>query len=193
MPETGLARRERELYEEVWTAAPYDAFSPGVTSWPVLQQLVGSERGHLLDCGCGNGEAGLLYAEAGFDVTLMDLSDAWLTPAARRLPFWPGCLWQGMPRRAVLGGKWDIVTCTDVLEHLPTQFTMLAIDHMLRVGRRVFLSIALQPDVMGAWVGKPLHQTVQSFVWWRDAIREIGTLLEGRDLVQRGVYWVQPR
>jgi hypothetical protein len=88
----------------------------------------------------------------------------------------------------------DWVYCCDVLEHVPPQFTMLAIDQMLRVARLgVFLSIALVPDQFGVWVGEALHQTVQPFVWWRDSLREVGEVVDARDLLIHGVYVVRPR
>ncbi len=70
---------------------------------------------------------------------------------------------------------------------------MLTVFRLLEVARRgVFLSIALEPDVFGAWVGKSLHQTVQSFTWWRDNLATLGTLKESRDLLNAGVFLLEP-
>jgi hypothetical protein len=126
-----------------------------------------------------------------------DLTPDGLTPEAQRLPFVEAVLWRDLqpavrafahPNRTTV----DYIYCCDVLEHLPPQFTMLAIDQLLRVAQRgVFLSISLVPDNFGAWVGAPLHQTVQSFTWWRDGLAELGTVLEARDLLSTGLYWVR--
>lgn len=191
-----LADRERALYEEVWVAAPYEAehaLRPGLLYKPILDDLDQGRRGYLLDVGCGNGDAGLAYAADGWIVTLMDLMDTALTPEARRLPFWAGPIWEGVPRLAVPGGQWDVVTCCDVLEHLPTWAVGLSLDHLLRAGRRVFLSVALQADVLGVWAGRPLHQTVQSFTWWRDILRELGTVIDARDLITTGLFYAERR
>jgi hypothetical protein len=65
---------------------------------------------------------------------------------------------------------------------------------LLEVARRgVFLSISLMPDEFGAFVGKRLHQSVQTFVQWRDQLHAIGTVVEARDLLHCGVYLVKPR
>jgi len=69
---------------------------------------------------------------------------------------------------------------------------MLVVSRLLAVARRgVFLTISTQPDACGVWVGKPLHQTVESFVWWRDQLRTMGQLTDARDLLTAGAYLVR--
>jgi hypothetical protein len=88
-------------------------------------------------------------------------------------------------------GLQDWVYCCDVMEHLPLPFTMLAVSRMLDVAENgVFLSIYLEPDVFGAMIGKPLHQSVQSFVQWRNQLAAIGRVVECRDLGNVGIYMV---
>jgi hypothetical protein len=90
-------------------------------------------------------------------------------------------------------GAADWVYCCDVLEHIPTAFTMLVVERLLDVAKQgVFLSICHQPDQHGAWVGEALHQTVQPFVWWRDHLSQIGELIEARDLLMNGIFVVRP-
>jgi hypothetical protein len=100
---------------------------------------------------------------------------------------WPIARATGHPNRT----RFDYVYCTDVLEHIPPQFTMLVIDQLLRVAHKgLFLNVSLVPDSFGMWVGEPLHQTVEGFVWWRDSLRELGTVVEARDLIQSAVFLV---
>jgi hypothetical protein len=47
------------------------------------------------------------------------------------------------------------------------------------------------PDGHGVWVGKHLHQTVQSFTAWRDQLNEVGRVVDARDLCVAGVYCVE--
>jgi hypothetical protein len=71
--------------------------------------------------------------------------------------------------------------------------TMLVIARMLRLVKKgLFLSICTVPDTNGAWVGQPLHLTVQPFTWWRDQLSELGRVVECRDLLTSGVYYVVP-
>ena len=67
------------------------------------------------------------------------------------------------------------------------------IARLLEVSRTgLFLSISTVPDVHGVLVREPLHQTVQSFVQWRDQIAELGRVVEARDLLVSGCYLVEP-
>lgn len=192
-----IATRERQLYEDVWQGLDrYGDLSPGVERLPMFLEMVGATLGGIapncgsvLDAGCGSGKAALALEDAGFSVTCADLTDAGLVNSARVLPFVGGPLWATCPL-----GAFDWVYCCDVLEHVPTEFTMLTIARLLETARlAVFLSIALVPDQFGAWVGQPLHQTVQPFTWWRDRLKELGELVECRDLIDAGVYLVRPR
>jgi SAM-dependent methyltransferase len=185
---------ERELYDGVWSSLEsYGDCAPGEFYAPLFLQHVNGRYGHVLDAGCGSGKGALALAKAGLRVTLCDLTDAGLVDEARALPFVTACLWHDL-KRATPSGSVDWVFCCDVLEHIPSQFTMLAIDQMLRIARQgVFLGIALVPDSFGAWVGRPLHQTVQPFQWWRDSLKELGDVVDARDLFQSAAYFVVPR
>jgi len=195
-----VALAEKDCYEEMWGVAQYADVSPGEQFAPVFDQLV-REAGHLypgdltvLDAGCGSGKGAVALATLGYRVTMCDLTDAGLIPAAKDLPFSEAVLWNRLHQRYVLGGQYDYVYCTDVLEHLPTVFVGLAISRMLAVARKgLFLSVALGPDAMGVWVGRPLHQTVQGFPWWRDHLKELGRVVDARDLIKEGLFLVEPR
>ncbi|MHA2085554.1 MAG: hypothetical protein ACXABD_17500 [Candidatus Thorarchaeota archaeon] len=54
----------------------------------------------------------------------------------------------------------------------------------------VFFSIAFAPDYFGRFVGEPLHLNVKPFVWWRDRLAGMGNLIEARDLLGEGVFYV---
>ena len=183
-----LVADERTLYEGLWTTVDaYGIISPGATYLPLFLQMVGDERGHVLDAGTGCGKGAVALAAADFRVTCCDLTASGLAPEARALPFHEACLWHDL-KGLTPTGTFDWVYCCDVLEHLPAAFTMLAVEQMLRVSRcGVFLAIALSHEGWGIWAGRAsLHQTVQSFVWWRDALTELGTVVEARDLLAYG-------
>lgn len=189
-----LTTDERALYEDVWTSIPHYAdHAPGEVYLPAFLQCVGEARGSVLDAGTGSGKGALALEAAGFRVTCCDVTDAGLMPVARSLRFRQACLWHSL-KGTTTTGAFDWVYCTDVLEHIPPQFTMLAIDQMLRVARQgLFLSVALVPDSFGVWAGKSLHQTVQSFVWWRDSLNDVGRVEDARDLHHAACFFVRPR
>lgn len=192
-----ITAAERATYADVWGLPGYADHSPGEGLVSMFCDMAGIRsdqpfKGCLLDAGCGSGKGALALAAAGFSVTACDLVDGRIEAAkALTIPFRVACLWSDL--RATLH-TFEYVYCCDVLEHVPPEFTMLVIARLLECARRgVFLHIAHEPDGYGAFVGRPLHQTVQPFVWWRDRIKELGTLVECRDLIGSGAYYVRPR
>jgi len=194
-----IVTAERDCYEEMWGVAQYADVSPGEQFAKVFDALV-RDRGDdprnltVLDAGCGSGNGALALKALGYQVTMCDLTPAGLVPEARALPFFETTLWASLKQRHVFGGAYDYVFCCDVLEHLPTVFVGLAISEMLKVARKgLFLSVALGPDNLGVWVGRPLHLTVQPFPVWRDQLNEFGCVVEARDLIKEGIYLVEKR
>lgn len=187
--------REREQYSNLWqSVSRYGDHAPGEGYVDLFMAMSGAQSGTVLDAGCGSGKGAIALDARGFDVAMTDLTGDGLTEEAAGLSaFAPSCLWR--PIADQLGSPYrtfDWVYCCDVLEHVPTEYTLLTIARLLEVARQgVFLSIALVPDHFGLWVGKPLHQTVQPFTWWRDRIRGIGRLIECRDLLMTGLYLVE--
>jgi SAM-dependent methyltransferase len=190
-----IAAAERTLYEDVLALEHYGDFSPGVAYLPAFLDMIGQPRldgCRVLDAGCATGKGAVALAEAGAQVDVLDLTYDGLVPAARGFPqLRPSPIWNGVARPG--GLIYDYVYCCDVLEHVEPAFTMLCVDELLDiVSQGLFLSIALVPDQFGVWVGRPLHQTVQAFTWWRDHLAELGTVAEARDLGQVGLYLVTP-
>lgn len=173
----------------------YSEYAPGEGYVPAFTEMSGAKlKARVLDAGCGTGKGAAALWAAGYRVEMVDLTDAGLVAEARGLPFTQACLWRPLvPQIGYrFGGKVDYVYCCDVLEHVPTPFTMLVVARLLEVASRgVFLSISLSQDQFGAWIGRPLHQTVQSFTAWRDQLREIAEVVEARDLLHSGLYFVR--
>ena len=186
-----IAERERATYEDVWAIPTYAVRSPGVQYLPFFEAMCQPLPGaRILDAGAGSGAAAVELQRRGFDVRLADITDAGFSPEASNLPRRLGPLWLKMwPDRA-----FDYVFCCDVMEHIPPTFAMLVVHRLLAASTRgVFFSIALTPDNYGAWVGTPLHQNVQPFTAWRDQLSSIGIVMECRDLISTGLYYVTPQ
>lgn len=190
---SNIRERERETYDNVWSVPAYSLHSPGEHYLPVFLSMAGTiMRTTVLDAGCGSGKGAVALQDAGFKVSCCDLIkvEDWPEELART-PFTEVCLWEDLRRQV---GFHDWVYCCDVMEHIPITFAMLVVSRLLEVAKRgVFFSISFQPDVMGAWVGKHLHQTLQPFVDWRDQLNTVGTLVEARDLINSGCFLVKPR
>ncbi len=184
---------ERALYTDVWQGLDrYGDVSPGERYFDAFLDMATPKLpAAVLDAGAGSGKGAVILARNGFKVHCCDLVPDGLVEEARDFPFTPVCLWRKFWRQT---GMFDFVYCCDVLEHIPTPFTMLVVSRLLEAAKDgVFLSISLTPDMFGEMVGKPLHQTVQSFVTWRDQLAELGTLRESRDLLHTGLFYLEPR
>jgi 2-polyprenyl-3-methyl-5-hydroxy-6-metoxy-1,4-benzoquinol methylase len=193
-----LTDQERTKYETLVSAVPaYRDFSPAESWLPVFSELVGDSRGTVLDAGCCTGKGGLYLAAQGFAVTLCDLTNAGLVEGAKGLPFYGVCLWDDLGHIAPCGyldDKFDYVIACDVLEHIPTEYTMLVLRNLLAVTREgLFLTICFHADEFGAAIGEALHLTVQSFSWWKTRIAELGEIVDARDLINIGTFYVRPR
>ncbi|MFB3778004.1 MAG: class I SAM-dependent methyltransferase [Bryobacteraceae bacterium] len=95
---------------------PYRPKTSRYSSHSLVLELCGEEGSgrRLLDLGCGPGHVSRLLAGRGFEVTGVDKAPP-ETPAGPGLQFLAGDLEHGIPEGA---GRFDIVVCGDVLEHL---------------------------------------------------------------------------
>jgi hypothetical protein len=169
-----IANREAEKYETVWSSiGQYGELSPGLNALPVFLPYF-QEGEVVLDAGCGSGKTGLAAREAGVTVEWCDLTGAGLVEPIS--PFFIHCLWDELPR------LYDHILCCDVMEHIPTEYVMLVLHRLIQASKKtVCLSIGLMPDNFGAYIGQPLHLTVQEFTWWRDRLKGMTNVIEARD------------
>jgi 2-polyprenyl-3-methyl-5-hydroxy-6-metoxy-1,4-benzoquinol methylase len=172
-----LTQRETETYEDAFSTPFYGDYSPGERYADLFASLA-TPGATVLDAGCGSGKGMVALAARGFQVEGFDLTASGLVDEAKRFPFIAGSLWRPIPVMMV-----PYVYCTDVLEHIPPQFTLLVVSNLLAVAKRgVFLSISLVPDQMGVWVGRPLHLSVRRYDEWLTDFREIATVVDARDM-----------
>lgn len=194
-----LTEQETQTYSDALALPHYGDFSPGERYADLFASLA-TPGATVLDAGCGTGKGMIALAARGFQVTGCDLTASGLVAEAKQFLIHEGVsLWRPLPMRNP-GGAWrrhqmpyDYVYCTDVLEHIPPQFTMLVITRLLAAASRgVFLSISLVPDSFGVWVGHSLHQTVRRYDEWLRDLRELATVTDARDLGVTGTYFLEP-
>ena len=189
---SNLIAHERAKYDDVWaTVSAYGKHSPGAALVPVFESMR-RDAGPvtILDAGCGSGKGALALTAAGHIVTCADTTPTGLVDEALGLPFVTVNLWDDLTPL----GRFQYVYCCDVLEHIPPTLTMLVVVRLLAIAERgLFLNISTQPDHFGAWIGSPLHLTVQSFTDWRDQLNAVGRVVEARDLLTSGAYLVEAR
>jgi hypothetical protein len=184
-----LVEHERAKYAQLWSDVPeYREYSPGVENVQrFMDEMKPAPMSTILDIGCGTGVAGMMFAKFGLYPHWIDITDAGLHPDVKRnrftkIPLWDD--WSGMV-------DCDYGFCCDVMEHIPTEYTMLVIDRILSACRTTWFQISLVPDQFGATIGQPLHLTVKPFAWWLDRFKLAGQVIDARDLCGQALYVVR--
>lgn len=110
-------RSDTELFELI----EWHASDPIHYRTLILGELARGRQGRrYLDYGSGIGNDAIVFGEAGFDVTLADISDGLLAFAAwrcRRRGFTVQTI--DLKRESLPPRAFDLVVCFDVLEHIP--------------------------------------------------------------------------
>ncbi len=178
---------EAEKYSSVWEHEEYRRYSPGEKfAWRFLEILKDHDiplEGTLAEIGCGTGRAGLILNN-WFKVDKYDLA--------------PNCLDEFVKpdNFSVLDITKDelpehtIGYCCDLMEHLPTEYVMTAVNNIVSHCDYSFFSIYTKHDHYGKLIGEELHLTVRPFTWWRDRLNEAGKVLEARDMINDCIFLV---
>ncbi len=184
---TSLRQAEREKYERVWRIPSYGDFSPGERLVDAFIDIVKPEPDSTItDFGCGSGKASRLLQRRGFNVLSVDhTKDGISRHRARHIDFAEACLWDIKVPHSRYG------FCCDVMEHIPIEMTMLTIKSIMDHCDECFFQICTLPDRFGQQIGIPLHLTVKPFVWWRDRLSELTTVIDARDLMHAGIFHVR--
>ena len=190
---------EKSKYEAVWDIPQYRVHSPGEKSLHAFMNIVDPTKGStVVDFGNGCGRASLKMAEDGFKVKMIDLTEKSMDEDVRLaavngfngMTFMEGSIWDIEIPKDVLSG--DYGYCCDVMEHIPPKYVMQTLTNiMMRVNEGCFFYICLVPDSFGKMIGKPLHLTVRTFEWWKEHLGELGEIVEARDLLQNGLFYVK--
>ncbi len=184
-----ITEREREKYAKIWAIPDYSENSPGAQLVARFLSLCEPPPGaRIVDVGAGSGAGAKSLHALGYDVVAFDLNrpEDWVHHG---IAFDTGCIWRDLKGWGEL--NFDYAYCCDVLEHIPTQFVGLAIAQVLHVARKAFFSVSFTQDVMGDAIRDRLHLTVRPFTWWVQTFRELGAVIEARDILGEGLFVVQ--
>ncbi len=105
--------------------------------------------GSLLEVGCGFGLF-LKEAREHFTCTGSDISDYAISQARKRLPD-DVVLYSGVLDEIEIHLRFDVITCFDVLEHIPDLNTALDnIEHLLRPGGLLVFTVPVYDGPVGS-------------------------------------------
>lgn len=153
-----LYAAERDKYEKMYRIPGYDT-GPGRSYVPKALRYI-NHGSSVIDFGCGSGDAANLLASMGHDVQLVDITVS--VRPKYDLHFFQASL-HDLPDE-LRPADWGF--CTDVMEHLPTEWIGQALRCMSSKVRNCFFSISGNPDGWGQHIGERLHLTVKPAEWW---------------------------
>ena len=188
---------EKKKYDQCWEVDGYRVHSPGENSLKAFEEIVKPFPGSsITDCGSGTARASLALAMSGHTVHMLDITENSMdeevhkeVPNMDNLHFTEMNLWDSQSMSNVPYS--DYTYCCDVMEHIPTEYVMLTLQNILNLSTRgAFFYICLVPDAFGQVIGKPLHLTVRPFRWWRNKLSELGHVVDARDLLSNGIYYI---
>jgi tetratricopeptide (TPR) repeat protein len=168
-----IEEKEKSKYAKAWNLdnRVYAQSSPGLKISTVIDFLDFFRAQNvktILDAGIGSGKLCKKMIGMGFLCHGVDIVDNCLDEDLQSYKdeiLTVGTLWNNSLFKE---NQFDAVVCTDVLEHIPTDYVQKAIDNLYYWARKyIFLQIALFQDYyFGQKVGEPLHLTVQPKPWW---------------------------
>lgn len=187
------AAPERNKYEEIWSFEQYQrSGSPGMANVERFMSVLSPSRGSsVIDVGCGAGKAGLEFEKLGLRAWWLDITPAALDPAVDRINFIECPIWAPDWKLNRVAWKWNYGFCCDVLEHIPTEYAMLACDRILEHCSVAWLQICNLPDEFGKLIGEPLHLTVKPYQWWLTRLATLGEVIDARDLCGNSLFVVR--
>lgn len=188
---------EQAKYRKIWADPDYRVVSFGEQMVGPFLSMTGAGPGtSIVDVGCGTGRAAKKFNDLLMNVAAVDATrealDADVSQIVdeRQIRFVESCLWHNWQGQV---GDVGYAYCCDVMEHIPTEFTMLVAAMCIAMSGRAFFHINFDQDVFGDRIGQRLHLTIQPFTWWRDRLAELGRLIDARDMLGRGIFLVEGR
>lgn len=148
----------------------------GIGFWKILLRKVILPQGiKTLDVGCGLGQVVATLRNKGYEAYGTDISEN-IYPYWKMANITKFCQVAPANKLPFKDNEFELVSCTEVLEHIPEDKILASFSEMARVGKGDFIfSVAL---------GKALHKmpqdgtephiTIKSVDWWIEKIQKAG-------------------
>lgn len=176
----------QKFYDGAYKKDMYDPQN-GLHAWTWIIERTGIKFDKALDVGCGTG-VGIRYAlDKGKNVYGIDFADA--REAWKRFNVEDRCQVASAMNIPYPDESFDLVTCFDVMEHIPEEDVLDVLKEIRRVGNLAYvfaIALSLEKEPVGKKV--MTHITVKDFNWWIDRFVEAGygaaTLKNGKPAIQ---------
>lgn len=163
--------RAKIMYDEAYYSGAYRPMN-GPIMWNSLKNQ-GIKFTKCLDVGCGTGQGIKEMRDAGYDIWGADIADnksIWesfgvgdycVTAPAHKMPY--------------KDNEFDLVMCSEVMEHIPEHMIEDSLREMYRVGSDLFIfTICLELEKQPLLGFIHTHLTVKDKVWWIKKLSKAG-------------------
>lgn len=148
-----------DLYNSLNYGAPYISKGLRFASWLAGEINPGAK---MLCVGCGEGYEVVKYLKDGFDVYGTELHSI-------KIPFLKNRIIKAQcPHLPFADDTFDMLSCTEVLEHIKESLTDSFLAECMRVAKQFFFSIATENDV-----GFNSHINLHNIAWWYRKFTEL--------------------
>jgi ubiquinone/menaquinone biosynthesis C-methylase UbiE len=156
--------REGGIYDDATYGSPY--ISKGVKFARFMKKhLVGKKK--ILCIGCGNGFEVIEYLNQGHDAYGTEVH-----PIDNVKPLEGRIINAIVPELPFKDKEFDLLHCTEVLEHIPTNTTDAFLTECKRVSKQQMFSIATEMD------SHKTHINLQTPAWWLDRFETNGLAVQ---------------
>lgn len=162
--------RNRLIYEDAYQNRDYHPTHSG-NLWPILMEEIPFEK--ALDVGCGEAQGIKTARDAGKDawgVDIADLTNLWKKQGVQQY-----CNIAPAHRLPYKDNEFDMILCSEVMEHIPLEGIDDSLREIYRVGSDKFVfTIAMSPDIQQKTTGIGYHVTIQDKEWWFNRLETVG-------------------
>lgn len=170
---------ETVKYADTWAKPEYRQACHSLSLWHNNRNLFPSKFKSSLDIGCGLGLLIDVWNDLSIDAYGVDLvPDDCLHPQLKSAhKVVQSALWS-----MAFDRRFDFGICTDVMEHIPTEYVARTLQAIYGCCHEVLFKIAHSPSIFH---GHTLHLTLQPYEWWLRQMMSVGGVAEYHGTVNR--------
>lgn len=147
----------------------------------------------VLDVGCGSGHALIKFLQHGKTVTGTEISTYLLEGRLKNFAEQKMVFKSGAEKLPFQDKQFDMVYCTEVLEHIVESDVAASLAELWRVTNHyVFMTVCFRASKFLPILN--LHETIQPAAWWEDQFRSAGMNFKRfPDSRREGAFYVAER
>lgn len=167
--------KSKQIYDLMFASGHYWPRN-GAANWITLHELIASGKVKSftkgVDVGCGHGFALYEMLNRGYDIYGADIADN--TASWKQLEILDRCKIAPAHDMPYMDNEFDMVVCSDVMEHVPHSYVDRTLKEIYRIGSdRFWFIIANKMDTQGPHL-IPSHVTLGDINFWGEKIQNTG-------------------